>query len=54
MKIFYSGHSWEGAVPEDTIPDRKPPVMLTFYEFTKLGERRQQTLRRFRRYRAKR
>lgn len=33
MKLFYSGNCADGALPETVLPERKPDIMLTFYDF---------------------
>lgn len=37
MKIFYSGGTGLTSVPESLIPERKPRIMLTFYDIRKSG-----------------
>lgn len=37
MKIYFSGGSGLDSVPETLVPQRRPRIMLTFYDITKTG-----------------
>lgn len=37
MKIYFSGGSGLDSTPEALVPERKPRIMLTFYDITKGG-----------------